>query len=80
MTSVLGGGWLGNRVFGLTLMLRSLSLCDLLCCSLREVLCESYALGVLGSLGSGAGGGGAGEVCWKWLKGPDDPEGNPRCW
>lgn len=57
-------GWLGRRVFGLTLMLRSLSLCDLLCCSLVEVLCEcgSYVLGVLGSLGIEAGDGWAGDV------------------
>lgn len=34
-------GWLGRRVFGLTLKLRSLSLCDLLFGSLVDVLCES---------------------------------------
>jgi len=32
----------GSRVFGLTLRLCSLSLCDLLCCSLVDVRCESY--------------------------------------
>jgi hypothetical protein len=57
-------------------MLRSLSLRDLLCCSLVEVLCESYALGVLGCRGMEAGSGGAGEVCWKLEKGPEEA---PRC-
>ena len=42
-------GRLGSRVLGLTLKLLSLMLWDLERCSLKEGLCESYALGVLGS-------------------------------
>ena len=64
-------GWLGSRVFGLTLKLRSLSLCDSRSVSLVDVLCESYVLGVLGNLGIDAGRGGAGDV-WNCEKGPVD--------
>lgn len=60
--AILPGGWLGRRVFGLTLKLLSLSLCDLRCCSLVDVRCESYPLGVLGNRGIEAAGVGAGDV------------------